>query len=247
MVSGRARVQQETDPRKCIVTYEGKPKWSPIWENNPRIARPYDKGDFQKLVARGANNQRPYHLAKTPEKWVYNLNFRPDVGELYFSRDELEFGKRHRGLIILEPHIKSGASPNKQWGWDRWQKLTDQILAEGLHVSQIGPHGTRLLRGARLIQTADFRHGCAVLQYARAAVLPEGGLHHAAAAVGLPAVVIFGGFTPIELTGYDLHRNHGASLNQACGMRIPCKHCAVWMAGISPNFIFDDLMELLND
>jgi hypothetical protein len=44
----------------------------------------------------------------------------------------------------------------------------------------------------------------------------EGGMHHAAAAVGVPAVVLFGGFIPPEIMGYkgQISLTGGAT---ACG------------------------------
>ncbi|MCR4331292.1 MAG: hypothetical protein NUV34_01090 [Sulfuricaulis sp.] len=245
MVSGRARMLQQADPRKCRVTYQGKPRWSPIFDGNPRIAGISERGDFQDLPARGANNMRPYHTAKTAERWHYNLDFRPEVGELYFTDAERAFGARFAGRIIIEPHIKPGASPNKQWGWMRWNKLAWLMQRAGLLVTQLGPPGTALLEGAEHIPTPSFRLAAAVLAGAQAAVLPEGGAHHAAAALGVPAVVIFGGFTPVELTGYPMHRNLGASLGEACGMRLPCPHCAAKMASITPEQVFDELRAIL--
>jgi ADP-heptose:LPS heptosyltransferase len=248
MVAGRARVMQQTDPRKVRVTYQGVPKWSKwasVWENNPRIARPGEAGDFQNLPAMDMANNRPYHTFKTAQRWGYNLDFRPDVGELYFSDAELAFGAQHAGRIILEPNIKPGASPNKQWGWARWNTLAWLMQHAGLRPTQLGPPVTALLQGAEQVATQSFRMAAAVVSRARVAVLPDGGTHHGAAACGVRAVVIFGGFTPVELTGYPMHRNLGASLAEACGMRVPCPHCEKAMAAISPEQVFHELGEIL--
>jgi ADP-heptose:LPS heptosyltransferase len=249
MVSGRARVMQQSDPRKCRVIFKRAPKWSPIWDNNPRIARLDEQGDFQVLFAKDPKtNLRPYHTAKGEDRWTYNLDFRPDVGEIYFSEEERKLAHRPRygdaangDWILIEPHIKPGASPNKQWGRERWQALARLLRKAGLQAAQVGPPGTPRLEGVDLIETMNFRLAAAVLAGARAAVLPEGGLHHAAAALGVPGVVIFGGFTPVELTGYAMHRNLGASLGEACGMRTPCAHCAAAMAAITPEQVFNEL------
>lgn len=246
MVTGRARVMQQSDPRKVRPMYQGKLRWSPIFDGNPRIARMNEVCDYQELVARGADNLRPYHTAKTPERWRYNLDFRPEAGELYLTYAEKAFGARYPGRLILEPHIKPGASPNKAWGWNRWQRLARLFIAAGMPVTQLGAPGTRALDGAEFVATDSFRMACAVIARARAVVLQEGGCHHAAAAFGVPGVVIFGGFTPVELTGYAMHRNLGASLGEACGMRTPCPHCAEWMAGITPGRVFDELRGILN-
>jgi ADP-heptose:LPS heptosyltransferase len=189
-------------------------------------------------------NMRPYHTAKTAERWYYNLDFRPDVGELYFTDAEREFGVRHAGRVIIEPHIKPGASPNKRWG--RWAEFAQLASKAGYGLTQLGASGTRPIQYATMICTPSFRLACAVLANARAYVGNEGGLHHAAAALGVPGVVIFGGFTPVELTGYACHRNLGVSLGDACGMRTPCPHCAKAMAAITPEQVLSELKGVLS-
>jgi len=242
MVSGRARVMQQSDPRKVMVTYQGVrtwSKWTSVWENNPRIAGPNERGDFQELKARGADNMRPYHTAKTADRWHYNLDFRPDVGELYLTDAEIEFAAPYYPNVIVEPTIKPGASPNKQWG--RWREF---VRLSGIPLTQLGPPGTVPLDGVDLIETQSFRLACAVLANAKAYVGHEGGLHHAAAALGIPGVVIFGGFISPAQTGYDLHRNLFTGVDP-CGMRTPCKHCADAMAAITPEQVMMELETML--
>lgn len=242
MVTGQARVMQQRDPRKVRVVYE-KPRWFDAWDHNPRIARPDEKGDFQELRPR-VNYLRPYMVAKTPERWSWKA-WGPPVGEIYFTPEELAFGDRFPGRVILEPNIKIGASPNKQWGWVRWNKLAWLLQKRGHLVSQLGPVGTPMLEGAEHIVTGSMRLAAAVMARARAAVLPEGGLHHVAAAVGTPAVVIFGGFIAPAVTGYAGQVNLFAGEGLGCGARMPCKHCADAMAQIAPEDVLDQLMGLL--
>lgn len=236
---------QQTDPRKVRAVYCGRVRGHPAWENNPRFAHPKEEGDFQILVARDQHDLRPYHVKKTPERWYFNEKFRPDVGEIYLSEKEKRFGSRYTDRIILEPHLKPQASPNKQWSWVNWNKLAFLMQRAGLRVTQIGPPGTKLLDGAELVVTQDLRQASAVMSRARAAVLPEGGLHHTAAVFDVPAVVIFGGLTPVEMTGYPMHVNIGTSFGGECGMRIPCDHCKKWMQSIKPESVFNELEKIL--
>lgn len=247
MASGQARVMQQTDPRKVRIQHQHKVPWSEIWERNQRIARREERGDFQILYARSLeSNMRPYHTGKTERQWLYNLDFRPDVGEINLSYEELQFGWQYAPEVIIEPNIKAGASPNKQWGWDRWYRLAELAAVEGIRLYQIGPAGTaRMTAGVQFIETRSFRHGCAVLARAKAYIGGEGGLHHAAAALGVPGVVVFGGYIPVELTGYAIHRNLGVSLGDACGMRVPCSHCAKAMKAITPEQVLHELKEVL--
>ena len=245
MATGQARVAQRTDPRPvAVLDKHGRPRWHPVWEGNPRIARPAAVAhglDVQTVVS-GAGC-RPYVARYTEERWFYT-DWRAPRGEIYLSDGERAFGRHGAGAIVVEPHTKAKASPNKQWPWERWQRVVD--LRPDLPWLQLGPPGTRPLNGVRFLATPDFRHACAALSWARAAVLPEGGLHHAAAAFRLPAVVIFGGMIAPRNTGYpghiNVYRPHDGS---PCGMRVPCRGCRDSLASIAPEEVVDELEGLL--
>lgn len=245
MVTGRVRVMQETDPRKVFVQYE-KPRWSEMWDYNPRIARPQDKGDFQILIAR-TNGLRPYCAAKSPVRWTWK-NCPPPLGELYLSQQERNFGRSFAdtvsGAIIVEPNKKNSASPNKDWGWHRWVELTRLMTLRGLRPVQIGAAHSERLPDVGFIKTDTFRQACAVMRLASAVVLPEGGLHHAAAALGKKSIVIFGGFISPRQTGYDSQVNLFTA-SEPCGWRTPCAHCAEAMAKITPDLVMTELEKLL--
>lgn len=247
MVTGQVREMQRTDPRKVRIVYE-RVRWHEAWDNNPRIAVPDERGDFQNLHPR-TDWRRPYIENKTPEQWTWKA-WGPPVGELYFSSSEAAFGKLNAGHVLLEPNIKAGASVNKDWGWQRWKDLAELLQRQGLPVAQMGAPGARALPGVRFIPTRNMRLAAAVVATSRAAVLPEGGLHHVAAAVGTPAVVLFGGFIAPSVTGYATQRNlftGGHRHPLGCGMRILCSHCAQAIADITPQRAADELLDLLNE
>jgi ADP-heptose:LPS heptosyltransferase len=233
-------INEKTKRRVQIIGLDGAARWHPVWENNPRIARPQDIGHFDKLVNGG--NARPYILAKAHDCWIWR-DFKCVPGEIYLSDAEKRFGASYKPQIIVEPTIKARASPNKQWGWERWQEFAILAHAAGFKLTQISQYGTTLLPYARYIATPDFRHACAVLANAKAYVGHEGGLHHAAAAFNVPAVVIFGGFISPAQTGYDMHRNLFTG-GKPCGQRIHCEHCAKAMELITPKMVLDELKGL---
>lgn len=239
MLTGHARLLQENDPRKVRFVYE-RGRWHESWEHNPRIARPNEKGDFQEYRPR-QNYLRPYMVEKTDRRWTWKP-YRPPRGELYFTREEEEFGKQHAGLVLIEPRLKPGASPNKQWG--RWTELVALLKAAGLRVGQMGPNAAMALSGVEFVTTRTMRLAAAVMANARAAVLPEGGLHHVAAAVGTPAVVIFGGYISPMVTGYDGQVSlyvEDPKFPLGCGSRLPCPHCQRAMASITPERVMESL------
>ena len=229
MVTGEVRRLAATDSRRVrVVNAAGEPRWSDIWTGNPRIARPEEQGDF--LILPNAGGCRPYidYQRTTRFRWAYTT-WRCTPGELF----DLAEDRRAEGLVLVEPELKRNASPNKQWGRHNWQALVESC--PHIKFGQMGPPGTVWLRGVQRIVTNGFLQAAAVLRHASGLVLPEGGLHHAAAALGKPAVVLFGAATSPANTGYDLHENVWIDIPQALGWRLPNALCARAWKQITPD------------
>lgn len=244
MVTAQARILQRTDPRKVIVLDKNDhSRGHAMWIRNPRIARPGEEGDFQGL--KSCPGHRPYIQDKGIANWQWKswdtkwLAEGAGIphGEIYLSPVEQAFGDAHSGRVVIEPNLKAGASPNKNWGWENWETLVRLMVKRGYTPTQLGPKHTRLIKGAEFIETPDFRYGCAVIKRAEIAVLHEGGLHHAAAAFGVRAVVIFGGYISPAQTGYAIHDNLFEG-EKGCGSRMPCHHCKKIMGRFSPEVVF---------
>lgn len=214
-----------------------------MWANNPRIHTTWDRKSPINQLHNGPG-VRPYIANKTEERWTWK-DFDCPVGEIYFSKDELQFAEMFtKGAVIIEPNNKHKAPVNKDWGWDRWVRTAELLRKEGVRLVQMGTAGVRVLPHVEFVVTPWFRHACAILANARGAVLPEGGLHHAAAAVAVPAVVVYGGFISPRQTGYALHRNLFTG-GEPCGMRVPCAHCRKAMSEIYPEMVVQNLMEIV--
>lgn len=242
MVTGAVRRLQERDRRRVrVLDKRGRARWSPVWDHNPQFAPPGWKGKVQTIT--NGPGCRPYIRAETARRWLWREWICP-VGEIVLSPLECDFGSERAGGVILEPNLSPKASPNKDWGWHRWTQASWLLQQRGHTVTQIGPRGTRLLPGAQLVETSDFREACAVLAWAHLAILPEGGLHHAAAALGVPSIVIFGGYISPRQTGYahqvNLYRDE-----EPCGMRVPCDHCASAMKSIETEQVVSHALTLI--
>lgn len=211
MITGRVR---SLPGRSAIVDKNGKRRWHDIWRGHPQIAGPGEAGDH---IIKDGSGCRPYieYERSTRERWAYTA-WRCSPGRLCWVRPD----ERGRGRIIIEPHIKHNASPNKQWGWANWQ-----ALARLGCFAQVGVRGAQWLDGVERIETDSFETAVNVLAAADAAILPEGGLHHACAAIGTPAVVLFGAMTSPANTGYDAHENLFIDDPGALGWRIPHERC----------------------
>ena len=238
MATAQARQLHEATGKKVlIVDRRGVPQWHPVFENNPRIVRTLaNRRDARALL--NCSGSRPYIAAKGPERWFWKA-WKIAPGELYLSQAERDFAAPYAGAVLIEPHTKVQGS-NKAWIWDRWQALVDC----GGEFIQVGAAGTQVLRGARFVETQSFRHACAVLAVSRAFVGTEGGLHHAAAALGIPAVVLFSEFISPAITGYASHRNLRHA-GEACGSRIPCAGCKASMEAITVDEVRTNLQEII--
>lgn len=208
-----------------------------MFKNNPNIAPPGSERlpniEWIKFY-KGENGSRIYNRQEG-DRWVWNYDFKAKPGEMFFSADEIAFAKQFgEGFILIEPNVppEKKHAVNKQWPVDRYEAVASELVSAGYQVVQFSyPTAKHRLKNARMVNTPSLRHALAVLARARLAVLPEGGLHHGAAAVGTRAVVLFGGFIPPAVTGYDMHVNMTGGM-EACGMLRPCEHCTAAMAAI---------------
>lgn len=197
--------------------------WSEVFEGNPNVSR------TEGFPLQNRPGHRPYHLGAVRtqhgNKAIYNPNFRAVPGELYGVTPRLH------GKIVIEPNFKPDFfADNKDWGWERYQALVETV-GPGEFL-QLGAPGVRRLTGVEQVKTAFFRAALDWLAGARLFVGGDGGLHHAAAAMRLPAVVIFGGLVHPRTLGYDFHINL-ASEDAGCGHMFPCQHCRKAMEAIT--------------
>jgi ADP-heptose:LPS heptosyltransferase len=224
-------------------------EWSEVFIGNPNIAHPVE-------VARGLPvdwidnfaGRRPYinHLTSSHERHYY-VQWNTTPGELYFTSEEMQFAHNAAKelsfcpYIVIGPHTKNDCGGNKNWYIDRWEQVVASI---DLPVVQIGLPGQKILPGAIHIRTPTFRAAAAVISLSAAYLGTEGALHHAAGALGIPAVVIFGGFIHPRNTGYVFHRNI-VKTDEPCGRRNFCAHCRAAMTAITVDEVVAELGRIL--
>lgn len=243
MSIGEAKaLHKRTGQKVMIVGRDGRPVKSDLFNGLPYIITrmPTPRAPFQRLINGGG--VRPYIASKTLEKWTWR-KYKPIPGEVQFTPEELAFAEPHRGSVMLVPEVKQIGHRNKDWGPIYWSQLDSLLHSE--RTVQCGPPGTRGLFYTKLVVTPTFRHALAVLSVCRAVVTTEGGMMHGAAAVGVPAVVIWSEFISPEITGYAQHHNLRKA-GEPCGRRVDCEGCRKSLAAISPASVFEALTEILN-
>jgi ADP-heptose:LPS heptosyltransferase len=233
MAAGEA--QAKANGRKikvAILDSSGNPRWHSAWENHPLIAKPGEPYDESVTNGPGV---RGYIQRLTSQAWIWK-KYKPIAAKMYFSEEEKKFSESAgSGFVVIEPSLKGKKeSVNRDWGWDRWQELVR--LVPEVDWVQLGTEGTKALDGVQRIQTDTPRLMAAVLSKAKAFVSPEGGMHHTAAAVGVPGVVIHGHFNSAGVTGYP-NMIHISTQELGCGSRITCPKCAEAMEQITPQSV----------
>jgi hypothetical protein len=216
--------------RVQILDKAGNRRWHDLWEAAPYIARLGEPGDFPGIL--NGPGCRPYidYRRTTKDRWAFTA-WRASPGELRGITPD----GRARGLVLLEPHIKPTASPNKDWGWHHWQQLVHTW--PDIPWAQVGNPGVRWLDGVQRIETRSFREACALLAACATAVLPEGALHHASAALGRRVVVLFGGYISPRTTGYPSHINLAVDDPEALGWRLRHPACSRAWSRITPDTV----------
>lgn len=217
----------------------------PIFRGNPNIAFPGEelRGNVEWIDYYKGN--RKYNRQGSGH-WIWNMSWKCIPGEIYLTDAEKEAGARFgSGFVVIEPNVESWkqASPNKDWGRARYEAVATRLIDDGNRLIQFTyPKGGPVVRGAKAVQTRDFRDALAIMRNASLYLGPEGGLHHGAAAVGISAVVLFGGFIPPSVTGYDTHTNLVGS-DRFCGSLSRCRHCHDAMAAISVDRVYRAVKE----
>lgn len=254
MAAGQAEVLFRADPSRpvAILDKRGHVRWSEMWQGNPAIATPADVAsgrEVQRIV--NGVGARPYiRYPFTAEKGMRFTDWRArdHVGRLYLTPDELAIGRliRHEvgPFVLLEPDVKPLSTPNKRWGLSRYAELVAALP----EITFVRAHGDECepFQGVRNVHTAKFRDACGVLAASDGYVGNEGGFHHAAAALGLPAVVIFGGFISPKTTGYSSHVNLAdTGPRSPCGRWQPCSHCERAMARISVERVAEAVRQMV--
>jgi hypothetical protein len=211
-----------------------------IFQGNPNIARPGSEGAADLIWCQHYRGHRLYNY-QARDRWVWNYDFRPTPGEIFFTEHEIRYARQFgSGFIVIEPNVPDHktVAPNKQWPVNRYDKVARYLRKSGHDVVQFLYRGGHPILHSRQIKTPTFRQALAVLAHASLYIGPEGGLHHGAASVGIPGVVLFGGFIPPEVTGYPTHTNlTGGAV--ACGSLRKCEHCRAAMEAISVDEVYE--------
>lgn len=219
-----------------------------VFRGNPNIAPPGSERDRDVEWVPFYKGHRLYnHISG--RRWVWNRSFKAVPGEVFLTaREQAWAAGLGSGFVLMEPNVEDfkNWAPNKRWPYDRYDVVAARLVREGYEVIQLEHGGAHRIPSARMVQSVDFRHALAALKRSALYIGPEGGMHHGAASVGTSAIVLFGGFVPPAVTGYDTHINLTGG-TEACGSLTACRHCAAAMRAISVDVVTDAAVTILRN
>ena len=255
IATGQARLAREEHPDAKIVFGDPdlftanngenfKMHWSEMYENNPNILQP-DEDAEDVIIIPNYPKHRPFINYKKTKfdsvtgdetnilKIAYDPDFELHRGELFFTEEELATAKKR--IENVQPPIVfidwKTEITNKSWILDRWQSVIDKSSLNFVEFKI--PDGEQKLEGTELIEVRSFREACAILKICLGKGFLLGiqsNLHHAAAALNLPAIVIWSHYGHPDILGYDDHINvRWDAAGDPCGLRSPCANCKISM------------------
>jgi len=250
MATAWARKAKQENPDSYVFLGNGKVcEWDDVFENNPNISHPKwvakAVGEHKAIFVPHHTGNRPYvsYLDGVSVEW--NREHRAIPGDIFLTEKERQWANDEcgKGYILIEPHIKGTFGGNKAWIWDRWVELVERLKDQD--VAQNYPRAKKALPGARTLNTTSIRKLLASVANARLVITTDGVLHHAAAALGVPAVVIWGARIPPDILGYQDHENIYTGNGEYCGLCVPCKHCSEGMKRVTVDMVEEAVRRIL--
>lgn len=237
MACGEAKELHEKTGKKVMIG-NGKILEHPteIFANNPFISNEITD---DAVWLNNCVGNRPY-IKETKGGRIYFNNYRPKPAQFFFTEDEIKWAKKNvpADFIVIEPNVKETYKHTVNKAWHYWSDL----IKHDYNFVQLGIHNNPI---TKQVKTKTFREALLVLSQAKMFVGTDGGLHHAAAALGIPAVVIWTGFTSPKHLGYDSHINiHDGG--EPCGTYSGlCPHCVKISKSISVEKVLSGIENVL--
>jgi hypothetical protein len=127
-------------------------------------------------------------------------------------------------FITIEPFSKDNYTPNREYPFEKWQKIVD-TLSEDIKIVQVGNSGKILNNVIPLAGETTFREAIAIIERSSIFVASESGLVHGATAVDTKSLVVITGYQDERMVAYPQNINVNIGTHGPCGMKIRCQLC----------------------
>jgi hypothetical protein len=234
-----------------------KVHWSEVFENNPLIVHQNEPVKTVICIPEYPGNRTYINYedcdveGNAIVRFEWDAGFRAPRGEIHFTENEKSEASEiclrlPNPFFVIEPSVADkGWESHKGCSPDKWQTIVDELSP---YVSFIQFTESVTLRGVHHVITPSFRQACAILACAGGFIGTDGGLHHAAAALDVPAVVLWGHYTSPDILGYTDHWNLREAKGSGCGTTYGnCDECPGSVDKILPMDVIDAVKELINE
>ena len=156
-----------------------------------------------------------------------------------------------RPLLVVHPFSGFFAARSKQWDFRHWKRFLESVPPEieTIRFGDVEDPATPTDRpNHREVVGMDLRLVAAILQSADAFVGQDSGLAHLATALEIPSVVLFTGFVPPQVFGYEQNVNLVPELPYApCWEKDGCEPCKaeICTRAIQPETVLEKTLEVL--
>jgi len=214
LLTASLRAMARANPRRRIVIWSAHPGHESVFRNNPYVASFRRVGRFAGILyaMAGGSWWAPYadsEYSRTFPSLLYskraasiiaeilNVSLEDETPELFLSPAEISAAAekvRNLGRPLIAIHALGACSATKNWSVANWNELVS--CNPDLTFVQLGRSGEPTIAGVHNLMGIGLRQAFAIIKVCDSFVGVDSGFAHAAAAVGVPGVVLFGPTTP---------------------------------------------------
>lgn len=241
--------------------------WPELFENlpYPKKVIPFEYGAIHCIQKAGIRTLKPVYgqeVSKEPQRFVFSdrpliQTMCESVGveglvenrpEICLTARERDLYREFQGSIVVQTSRRNPRFQiaNKEWIPGHWEKLGSRLAGMGRLV-QVGSAEDPEIAGATDLRgKTTLRQLASLLANARVFVGLEGFLMHLARAVGVPSVIIYGGWISPHQSGYIENTNLFTALPcSPCGFTNHCEYDRECMRKITPERVAEATEEIL--
>ena len=250
----KAEEQYKETGKKIVPLYHAG--WNTLYDNVEFITKTKDENSLT-MNARDTCAPSDIHIdyyTKGREQTILGERmiwrpFKPSRYKVRLTKTEIDTST-FTDFILINPDYKSTFfSKNKNWGFAKYQELTNRLVEDGHFIVRIKPGGKYTepdLENAANIYSDDLKRSIAIMSRAKLGITYDGFVTHALSGFHIPVVNIQGGFVDEKTMSYDGNINIGYQHPKTpCGATYSCTHCDEANEYITVDMVYEACKKLL--
>ena len=252
---GKAEEVYKETGKKIVPLYHAG--WNTLYDNVEFITEIKDENSLT-MNARDTNEPSDIHIdyytngreqTILGERMVWR-SFTPSRYAVRLTQTEIDTSTNETDFIIINPDYKSTFfSKNKNWGFEKYQQLTNILYEDGHNIIRLKPGGNYNepdLKNATNIYSDNLKKSIAIMSKAKLGITYDGLVTHVLSGFNIPVVNIQGGFVDEKTMSYDNNINIGYQHPKTpCGATYPCTHCDEANEYITVDMVYEACKKLL--